>query len=323
MNMFLFVCVLFMTGVADAHTRWFAYSSLPPYSTLEPTWLYLTVWGVISAGIVAAGFFLERRKLLQCNWLRPKGDHAFARAAATLSMLSGAFFVLAGTHEYLFSPNLSLESGVPQGIILLQVAVGLAFLVGFYERIAAIVLMLLWGSIFAVSGWVAALEDVWVLTIALFVFAEGNDYFAHRRKNIYPQIATYLQPYSLSILRFGTGLTLTVLGFSEKILHPEFGINFLNQYQWNFMQLLGVDWYSDYLFVLSAGSVEALFGLVFMLGIVTRLNAIVIAGFFSIPIILLGPIELAGHMPHLAAVAILLLFGSGGRLPLINIRQMR
>jgi uncharacterized membrane protein YphA (DoxX/SURF4 family) len=117
-------------------------------------------------------------------------------------------------------------------------------------------------------------------------------------------------------------MTLFVLGFSEKILHPEFGINFLSMYPWNFMQSLGLA-YSDYLFTLSAGAVESLFGLVFMLGIVTRLNALVLAVFFTIPIFILGPIELAGHMPHFAAVVLLLLFGAGEHFKLVHRKSLK
>jgi uncharacterized membrane protein YphA (DoxX/SURF4 family) len=69
--------------------------------------------------------------------------------------------------------------------------------------------------------------------------------------------------------------------------------------------------YSDYLFTLSAGATEAVFGLLLILGTVTRLNSLVIAVFFSIPLFILGPIELTGHMPHFAAIVILLLFGAG------------
>ncbi|MEK9154083.1 MAG: hypothetical protein AAB798_01275, partial [Patescibacteria group bacterium] len=72
--------------------------------------------------------------------------------------------------------------------------------------------------------------------------------------------------------------------------------------------------YSDYLFTLSAGAVESLFGLIFILGVVTRLNALIVAIVFTIPLFILGPIELAGHLPHFAAVVLLLLFGGGNML---------
>jgi uncharacterized membrane protein YphA (DoxX/SURF4 family) len=252
--------------------------------------------------------------VLSLDFIKPQGAHAFDRAAASFSMVVGAFLLIAGTHEYLFSPNLSFTSGISQIVIVVQVIVGIALLVGFYERIASLFLIGLWFTVFASSGYVAALEDVWVLSTGLFILIMGNDYF-----DIFPVRAlrrhvAFLRPYALPILRLGTGLTLFVLGFSEKILHPEFGVYFLSLYHWNFMQLLGVNWYSDYLFTLSAGSVESLFGLIFILGFVTRLNALVLAVFFTIPLFILGPIELAGHLPHFAAVVLILLFGAGEKL---------
>lgn len=307
----------------EAHTRWFApATTLAPYTTNEPTSLYLSVLGLSAVVIVLIGIWNERKGMLQLDFLRPRGVHAYDRAAVTFSMLVGAFLVLAGTHEYLFSPNLSVYFGTSQLLILLQVAVGLMFLVGFYERIAALVLAVLWSSIVVTDGIVIALEDVWVLGTAIFVFVQGNDYFTHRYSKVWPEFAASLKKYSLSLLRIATGLTLFVLGFSEKIVHPEFGVHFLSQYHWNFMQLLGFN-YSDYLFTLSAGSVESLFGLVFMLGILTRLNALVVAIFFTIPLFILGPIELAGHLPHFAAVVILLLFGNGGHFLLVRPKKSK
>ena len=232
-------------------------------------------------------------------------------------MVMGAFLLIAATHEYLFSPNLDLHAGIPLALIVIELIIGLALLVGIYDRIAAFALALLWASVWAYAGPVAAIEDIWVLSTALFIAIMGNDYFR------FPGIASPIafmrryETYALPILRIGSGATLLVLGFSEKILHPEYGINFLAQYHWNFMQNVGIP-YSDYLFTLSAGSVEAIFGAVFLLGIATRLNALVLAVVFTIPIFILGPLELAGHMPHFAAVILLLLFGAGEHFRLVR-----
>ncbi|MBI3671179.1 hypothetical protein HY249_00085 [Candidatus Azambacteria bacterium] len=84
------------------------------------------------------------------------------------------------------------------------------------------------------------------------------------------------------------------------------------------MQNLGFSWYSDYLFVLSAGFVESLLGLIFILGVVTRLNALATAIIFTIPLFLMGPVELIGHMPHFSLVLLLLIFGSGNKLKFIK-----
>lgn len=293
-----------------AHTKWFAVGTLPSYATHEPTALYLIVWACIAFTIVLIGVHFERAKILTLSFLEPKKEHAFQRAAALFSMVAGAFFLIAGTHHYVFSPNLSASFGVPGWLIVLQILIGISLLIGFFERIAALVLMFLWTLVLLYTGVVAALEDIWVLSTAFFILVMGNDYFDMFPIRALQKQVAFLRPYALPVLRWGTGVTLFVLGFSEKILHPEFGINFLAQYPWNFMQSLGFA-YSDYLFTLSAGAVESLFGLVFMLGIVTRLNALVLGIFFTIPIFILGPIELAGHMPHFAAVVLMLLFGAG------------
>jgi len=297
--------------VVSAHTRWFAETELEPYAFTEQTFLFLGVWTLIVVLVVAIGTFFEYKGWFQFSFLNPTKTHAFERAASTFVMVSGTFFIIAGTHMYLFSPNLSTDFGIPVWMVVTQILVGLAFLLGIASRVAGIVLGLLWVSLFFYAGPVSALEDIWVASVAAFVTLTGNQYFSILSFSFLRKIVAPYKHYALSLLRLGTGVTLMILGLSEKIMAPEFGLNFLAEYHWNFMQLLGFN-YSNYLFTISAGSVEFLFGLVFVLGIVTRLNALVVAIVFSIPLFILGPIELAGHLPHFAAIVLLLLFGNGG-----------
>lgn len=319
---FVSILAFLVPDTAMAHTRWFAYEELGTYQTTEPTTLYLTIWALICAAIVAIGYWLEKKGWFQLKFLLPRAAHAFDRAASAFTMITGSFLLIAATHEYLFSPNLTHESGVPMVFIMLQFGIGLAFLVGIYARLAALLLGGLWALGILVIGVVPMLEDIWILTTAAFIFIMGNDYFSLVSFRAVAPFAHRYRAHALPILRMGVGATLFILGFSEKILHPEFGINFLQQYDWNFMALAGLP-YSDYLFTLSAGSVESLFGLVFMLGIVTRLNALVVAFVFSIPIFLLGPIELAGHLPHFAAIVLILLFGAGNHFRLVRPQKTR
>lgn len=317
----LFATLLGMAPVVTfAHTRWFLDENVVPYVTHESTPLYLFVLACVALCIVGIGFALERRNLLSFSFLYPRASHAFTRASATFSMVAGTFFMIAGTHEYLFSPNLSAESGVSMLLIMGQFVIGLMFLLGIFARVGALLLASIWMLGLIVIGVEPMLEDVWVLSTALFILIMGNDYFSIISVRAIEPYVRKWRSYALPLLRVGTGATLLFLGFSEKILRPEFGIHFLKDHPWNFMQLLGFTGYSDYLFVLSAGAVESLFGLVFILGIMTRLNALVVAIFFSIPLFLLGPIELAGHVPHFAAVIMILLFGSGEHLKIIHAR---
>jgi len=305
------VFALILPVSASAHTRWFAEGELVAFKTAEPTALYIAAWALIIAIVVTVGSVLHQRNIFRLGFLRPKAGHAYERAASTFAMISGSFFLIAGTHEYLFSPNLTHEIGIPHILIFIQIAIGIAFMLGIGTRSFALALGGLWVTTFYYAGPVAALEDIWVLSTAAFIAVMGNDYFSLISFSYFREKLQPFKSYALSFLRLGTGMTLIVLGFSEKILHPEFGINFLTQHNWNFMQMLGLN-YSDYLFVISAGSIEILFGLVFVLGVVTRLNALVVAIVFTVPLFILGPIELAGHIPHFAAVLMLLLFGNGG-----------
>lgn len=310
-KIFLAAVVLFMPTLASAHTRWFSEGEILPPQITEPTGLYLTILGTLAVAIVFIGILLHQKNILRFGFLRPWKNHVYERAASTFTMVAGTFFLIAGTHEYLFSPNLTIESGIPYVFIVIEIAIGLALILGIGTRIAALVLATAWALSFYYTGWLAGLENIWVLSTAAFIAIMGNDYFSIFSASCLREKFGRFKSYALSLLRLGTGVTLLTLGFSEKILNPELGLNFLAQYDWNFMQAMGLN-YSNYLFVLSAGAVESLLGLVFILGIVTRLNALVTAVIFTIPLFILGPIELAGHLPHFAAVVLLLLFGNGG-----------
>lgn len=321
-KLLLLSLVALLPLLASAHTRWFAEGELEPFTTNEPTSFYLSVWAVIICIILVVATWLNRQHWLDFPALRPKQTHVFERAASTFVMVVGTFLIIAGTHEYLFSPNLTVASGIPMTLVVFQILIGLAFLLGIASRVAGIALALIWVSLFYFAGPVSALENIWVLSTALFITLMGNEYFSIVSFSFMRTLMAPYKKYGLSILRMGTGATLMVLGFSEKLLAPEFGIHFLTNYHWNFMSLLGFN-FSDYLFTLSAGAVEFLFGLIFFLGLVTRINALIVAIVFSIPLFILGPIELAGHLPHFAAVVLLLLFGNGGHFIFMGTKERK
>lgn len=309
----VFTFLLFFAHTALAHTKWFADGALPPYSTTEPLNLYIQVWAGIIVTVILAAAFLQRFRWLELPSLNPPRAHSFERAASGFTMMVGAYFVIAGSHEYFLTPNLSVESGLPFIFILVQILVGLALLIGLGARIAAIVLALTWVASFWFTGFILGIENVWLLSTTAFIALMGNDYFSLYSNSFLRQLLAPIKRYALSILRLGTGLTLMVLGLSEKIMAPEYGINFLNLYDWNFMAILGLP-YSDLLFTISAGSVEFLFGALIALGLLTRLTVFVVTIVFTIPMFILGPIELTGHLPHFAALVLILLYGNGGHI---------
>lgn len=142
--------------------------------------------------------------------------------------------------------------------------------------------------------------------------------------NYFPseEIQEKLKPYSVDMLRIFTGLSLIALGCFEKLQGAALGQAFVADYQWNFMKSLGFGWFDDQLFVLSAGVMEVVFGVVLVLSVVTRLTVMVVAGLMLTSNIVLllqneqekALTELIGHLPIIAIALILLLLGYGQRL---------
>lgn len=307
---FLFATVPLL---ASAHTRWFAEGDLPQVPADESTALYLLAWALVVALVTLIAWYFERHSILQLDFLHLGRDHAFERAAATFSMVAGAFLVVAATHGYLFAPVLTPEAGVPAFLLTIELLAGVMLLAGVYSRIGALVVLALWVVLASMLGLVTALEHVWVVGATLFIAIMGSDYFTLVPMPTLAHMTQRFQSWALPLLRVGAGATLLVLGFSEKIFEPALGLSFLEHHHWNFMALLGFP-YSDYLFVLSAGVVESLLGLLLILGFCTRLVALTTLVIFAIPMFLMGPLELTGHLPHLAALVLLLFFGSGEKL---------
>ena len=92
------------------------------------------------------------------------------------------------------------------------------------------------------------------------------------------------------------------------------------------MPVLGFDWYSDQLFVLSAGMMELVIGVIILIGVITRLTTFVLAAFMfasNVTFLVTGRSdealsEMIGHMPIIATAIILLLLGSGRGMKLHN-----
>ncbi len=155
-----------------------------------------------------------------------------------------------------------------------QVAIGAMFIFHFFPRYASIGLIVLTSVITVTHGVEAVLENVILFSLALYF------YLMHTNVVGFWAVA---KKYSVDIVRIGTGISLIALACTEKLLYPELGMQFLLEHPWNFMQPL-FPWFTNELFVLSTGFAEALFGLVFIFGYVTRINTIVIGTFFAVSV---------------------------------------
>ena len=313
------LALLGIPALAGAHVKWFAepVEYVRPYQITDKPVL---IWIAISVVLVLIGVFLEK-KLEVPKWIRSHEGTWGEIALSVASMGFGLAFLIFSYHGFIFAPNLPAEGGLGPWMLFIQTLAGLMLLFGFYERFGAVLVFILFVLGVKQFGFHEMADTLEMLGFAVYGFIIGRPKFYIEREPWAHMVTIRLKEYAVPLLRVGTGLNLMILGFSEKIFATSLTHNFLMEFDWNFMQNLGFVNFTDYWFAFSAGMVELLFGLFLVLGLVTRLTTLVLALFLITTLILLGPIELIGHLPHFSIAIVLLVLGSGERLKIVNNRK--
>jgi hypothetical protein len=236
---------------------------------------------------------------------------------------------VSGVTLHLFAPNLRLgEPGaVPIGSLggavaaLAQIAIGLALFYGALTRIATAFLVVLWLAGALWFGPILLLEHAIVPGIALTLYIMGRGPFAvdamlNPRFGL-PRLRWL--PHALAPLRIGTGLSLVTLAFTEKIWNLPLGLAFLERYPVNFLPEWGIP-LSDETFLLAAGAVELLAGLLLIANVYVRIGILVLWLPFNLTLAAFGWIELVGHLPVYGAMAVLAIWGPGSQ---ADVRALR
>ncbi len=315
------VGLLIVPNVAQAHVRWFVDPNSPEIATFEPYTLFdpaVLIWIAIATVLIGTAIFLDSR-LPTVPVANTKIRHDVMEL---MRILTGISFLLTAYDGALVAPHLQAQGGFGLFLVFLQAGIGILLLSNHFLHHAAILMLILFMGMMIQFGVVRSFEYVNVVGIALFLLF-----------NYFPtdELRAKLKPYSVDMLRIFTGLSLIMLGISEKLHGAALGQAYLSEYQWNFMKLLGFDWFSDRLFVLSAGVMEVVFGIILVLGVVTRLNILVVAGLMLISnaVFILqneqdeALKELIGHLPIIATALILLLLGYGQRLKITARRSAK
>lgn len=302
--------------VTLAHVKWFAepQQEVPAYKLTDS---HVVIAIIASLLIIALGVYLEKR--LKVPQKLNKYIEKWAPGALSIASIGfGLSFIIFSINGFVFAPNLPAIGQMGQVMLLIQALAGLMIFFGFYERIGGFLILVLFILGINQYGSIEMLDTLEMVGFALYAMIIGRPKWKIRDTQIFKHFTHHLHEYGLPILRVGTGLNLIVLGFTEKILAPSLTDNFLANYHWNFMPGLGFEHFTNYWFAFSAGIVEVLFGLFFIFGFITRTTTIVLAIFLVTTLILLGPLELIGHLPHFSIAIVLLVLGSGSRLILLK-----
>ncbi len=304
---------IFFTSPIHAHLKWFVEPGQPTQVFAGNLVAYTSAWLLVGFTVALIGILLDKfYPKISLAWEPKKIE---PHATAIIGILIGASLLINASQGGLFSVNINDVGSIHVTLLMLEGFIGLSLILGLAVRQAALLLIGLWLSVLYLFNTIDVLENIWIVGAALFLFFRGRTVLRYTHEDIfYSHDITLSQAQAISLLRIFLGINLIILGFSEKIMHLQLGLHFLQEHPWNFMANLGITWFTDELFVFSAGAVEIILGLFLVTGWVTRLTAVVLAGFFLTPPFFMGPEELIGHIPHLAMVVTVLIFGKGASL---------
>ncbi len=226
----------------------------------------------------------------------------------------GVTLLVSGVSRQLFVPNLELPINLLGGVLgMVEIAIALSFIYGALARPAAAALGATWIIGMVVFGPLRLIEHTEILGIAFFLFAMGRGPLAfdmaldRLNKPLAPLI-----PYAVPALRVSLGIGLTVVAFTEKLWNIPMGLAFLSEHNFNFFPYIGLPGIDDTRFLLIAGTVELLVGLMLIAGTYVRLVILVTLIPFNLTLPFLGWRELVGHLPTYGILALLLLWGRLG-----------
>ena len=223
----------------------------------------------------------------------------------------GVTLLVSGVSRQLFVPNLELPVNLLGGVLgMVEIAIALSFIYGALARPAAAALGVLWVVGMFVFGPLRLIEHSEIPGIAFFLFATGRGPLAFDMAldRLNKPIRSLI-PYAVPVLRIALGIGLTVVAFTEKIWNIPMGLAFLTDHNFNFFPYIGMPGIDDTKFLLIAGTVELLVGLMLIAGTYVRLIIIVTLIPFNLTLPFLGWRELVGHLPTYGILALLLLWG--------------
>lgn len=302
---------------AAAHARWFTDEG--PYSSIE--------WDRLFSPPVALALFfgfgtvallvLLQRVLGDPLWPRPPMlQRLEPSAAAILGVQAAITMIFFASRLRLFVPNIALPRNV-LGVIVAGVVVVAAFtfITGVLTRLGAVTTIGLVLLAFGFAGPAEVAEQAVFVGIALYLVAVGRGVvrYGDRGEEDRTPLSDRLLPHALPILRVSAGVSVLVLGFTEKLINVDLGVAFLREHpRFNVAQEIGLTWFTDERFIYAVGIVEATAGIALISGYLTRVVILALWIPFNLGIAFLPAEELIGHLPILSTMYVLLVRGTEG-----------
>ncbi len=310
---------LALSTPVSAHLRWFVDAD-SEYADLtygvNGTNLLIVIGAALFAGVMLWVHHASKGQRIS-NWLERAASVSRLFEWRMVAFLTGVMLIGCAATGVFLAPNIGFEGTALAGLaVVLQVLVGTLLVLQISFTVSGVlVIVVAAGTLVLVPMGIMVDYVAEFIALALCLILVGPAICPLDRK-LAPKIG--LNPdrvahLPVSIIRIGVGLSLVVLAIHNKLLNPGLTVAFLGEYGYNFMPSLGFTEFTDLHFAFAAAVAELTFGVLLVFGIATRLTVTCLASFFITTMILLGPVELLGHLP-LIGIAVLLILRGGGRL---------
>lgn len=205
-----------------------------------------------------------------------------------------------GVQGRLFSFNHQLIGPLSNWIGLAEIMIALSLFYGTFARPAGVLIGLLWILGIGLLGLRPMLESILYLGFASFFYLAGRGPYAIDRilfPNLEPKVS-YISD-ALLFLRIGVGLNLVVFGFIEKLVNIPLASSHA------FLNFTAIP---NEIFVLFAGVLEVLAGILIVLGIFPRTIALITLICINASLTISNWNELIDYLPIYGALAVLLVW---------------
>lgn len=279
---YILTSLLVIPSIVSAHVKWFVDSKKVTTESHILTHFYnitskeILIWSIITIILVMIFGFID--KYIKA----PKGLIAFGmknekKISRVSQIILGLFLVSVSVlWKIVILPDFHVDGIFTTILQYIQILIGIMLIFNIKPKLASAIVVIMTFAICLLSDEhvMALLENAILISLGLYFFIVNSKEDSK---------AFTWHKHATEIVRIGTGVSLITLAFTEKLLYPELSIAFLDVHHWNFMQSI-FPWFTNNLFVLSTGFAEMIFGILFIMGYMTRITTILIAVFFALSV---------------------------------------
>lgn len=262
-------------------------------------WMFLSIWAFFTVLAISISKPLEKK-------VHPLLARIKQHAPLVARLTLGVAITSSGYFGAMFGPELPFADFLPPDIAtaagVLLVVLGTLITAGLFTRLAAAVLILIYGAMCGYYG-IYMLTYTNYLGEMLIALILGNSSFALDRyfHHLYPRtmhhIVTWLEEHAFLILRVSFGISLIFASVYAKLIYAQLALDTVTRYN-----LTNYFPFDPPFIVLGAFCIELLLGLFFLFGIEIRFASLFLLFWLSLSLLYFGE----AVWPHiiLAGVAI-------------------